>query len=298
MRRILLLLALTFPLIAFAQRTEFAIGDPIVIAPAAPNGVGLGFNSAYPILLNGNGEILTTMRNIGGSTAEFDAQGRLVLAQGTSITLLADSNSILGGIFVGQQFRDAILDLATAPNGEVFVLTASSDVLEISADTSSVKRIALPDIGFPVVHGKIDLGPDGCTLFYLTHGGEIGRYDFCSGTALPKFVTNIELTSFRVLGDGGVAAGPADGSIQFYDSAARLFKTIPVSGSPVTSIAFDADPAYVWTTSAQYVAKIRISDGRAFVAQPLVVDSIIVRGEHRPTTIDITGITRRRGARH
>jgi len=297
MRRILLVLALTFPFAAHAQRRVFAIGDVVAIAPAAPSGAGVFFNSPYPLVLDNEGQIVTSMRNLSASTAAFDAQGRLLIAIGTRITLMEDSNFVLGDIFVGQPFRDNVLTMAPAPNGELFVLTSSSDLLEISADTSSVKRIVLPDMGFPVAHANIDLGPDGCTLYYLNHNGEIARYDVCTGAALPKFLSNVTFASFRVLGDGGVVAS-TERTLEFYDSAARPFKTLALSGSPANSIAFDADPAYVWANVPLYLAKIRISDGRPVVVQPIVFDSIVVRGERRPTTIDITGIARRRGARH
>jgi len=296
MRRVLLLFVLAVPLFAQQQRTTIEIGDAIVIAPMQPSGIGF-FDPPFPILLDDSAAIKTTMRNLPASAAAFDAQGHLLLGYGPSITVLEDQIFVLGGIGLGQPFRDAVMAIAPAPNGELFVLTASSDVLEVSADGGSIKRIVLPAIGFPVVNANIDLGPDGCTLYYLDHDGEIARYDVCAGVALPKFLPNLGFTAFRVLGDGGVAAASGQ-TLLFYDPAARLFKTIALSGSPATSIAFDADPAYVWAVTPGTIAKIRISDGRAVNVQTLVVDSIAIRGERRPATIEITGAVRRRGTRH
>jgi len=297
MRRIAFLLPLVFA-IAESPLPPISIGAPVILTPGYP-AVAIGFwNSGYPILLDTDGARKSSMLGVCAEAAAFDADGQLFLGCGPDLAVLKEGKFASSNIFHGQPLRDTISSIAAAPNGEIFALTASSDVLEISADRSSVQRIALPEIGFPVVHANIDLAPDGCTLYYLTHAGGIGRYDVCSHTQLPAFLPGGGFVSLRILGDGGVVAAPPDGRLRFYDPAGRLFKTIAVSGSPITSIAFDADPTHVWTASLAYVAKTRISDGRATVQEPYVTSTIIVRGERRPTTLGLTGIGRRQTVRH
>ena len=73
-------------------------------------------------------------------------------------------------------------------------------------------------------------------------------------------------------------------------------KSIVFSGAPAVALSFDVDPAFIWGAVPSYVAKLRISDGKAVAVFGRAALDIAIAAEKRPSALDFAG--RQRGARH
>ena len=156
--------------------------------PAYGNGQisSLGFDSAGNLYApNWYGTIAPP----GNTVARFDPSGNLLGAFGSGYN--ANPGSVTfdaqGNVYVGQSDGTGdILKFDPAGN-----LLATFDVAVGSKGTD-----------------HIDLGPDGCTMFYTSRTKDVYRYNVCTNTQLPFFNTQplpgYEAYHMRALPDGGV----------------------------------------------------------------------------------------------
>ena len=82
---------------------------------------------------------------------------------------------------------------------------------------------------------RIELAPDGCTMYYTSQGPNVKRFDVCAGRQLPDFNTaplpgGVSYT-LRVLPDGGILVAIA-ASIARLDARGVLVRTYDVPGEP------------------------------------------------------------------
>lgn len=81
---------------------------------------------------------------------------------------------------------------------------------------------------FPFSATSIDLAADQCTLFYTPETGGVSRFDVCTGSPLPDFVTGGG-TFVKILPDGGVLTASSDWTqIVRYDAAGALVRTYDI----------------------------------------------------------------------
>ena len=125
----------------------------------------------------------------GNTVARFDPSGNLLGSFGSGYNTNPGSVTFdaQGNVYVGQsEGTGDILKFDPAGN-----LLASFDVAVGSKGTD-----------------HIDLGPDGCTMFYSSRTKDVYRYNVCTNTQLPFFNTQplpgYEAYHLRALPDGGV----------------------------------------------------------------------------------------------
>lgn len=111
--------------------------------------------------------------------------------------------------------------IAVAPSGRVVVTYGSPvNVAVISAGGALEATYALPGaLQFPA----IAIGPDNCTLYY-TKAGSVGRFDVCTGTALPDFIAGSFL-DIEALPNGQVLLSSGD-QVFLYDAGATLIREV------------------------------------------------------------------------
>ncbi len=109
----------------------------------------------------------------------------------------------------------------------------TGDILQFDA-TGALLQV------FPVASdnrgsARIDLGADGCTMFYTSQGPNVKRYDVCSGRQLPDFNTapspSGQTYGLRILFDGGVLVA-MNTTIGRLDASGNLVQTYSVPGEP------------------------------------------------------------------
>ena len=165
--------------------------------------------------------------------------------------------------------------------------------------------VLLPGIGNPVSTASMELLYDQCTLAYTDGGsGGIRRYDICRFKALEPIAPELRYQNVRALAEGGFVAS-RDGNLDFYDENNRLILSgFYTTASPITAIAFDVDPGYIWIGGGEVIMKARIRDQKivaSSVAEPSTRFhplSIAIPGEVRPTARSINAYGRNRGVRH
>lgn len=146
----------------------------------------------------------------------------------------------------------------------------------------------------------VDLAADQCTLFYATYSpaATIGRFNVCSGTPLPAFVTEtgIFYGAIRLLSGGGMLHSRGFDIVR-RDNIGTVVQTYP----NYRLIALDPDRRSFWTTRGLSLYKIDIATG-AVVLGPIAVGndtvniwSITVFGEPRAAldshTADVPSLT-------
>ena len=111
--------------------------------------------------------------------------------------------------------------IAVAPNGRVLVTYDNPvNVAVISAAGALEATYPLPGaFQFPV----ISIGSDNCTLYYQK-AGSVGRFDVCTGTALPDFVAGSFL-DIEALPNGQVLLSSGD-QVFLYDAAGTLVREV------------------------------------------------------------------------
>jgi hypothetical protein len=100
---------------------------------------------------------------------------------------------------------------------------------------------------------RIDLAPDGCTLFYTSQGPEVKGYDLCIRQQLPDFNTQPlpggVAHGLRILPDGGVLVAVTE-SIVRLDAAGSVTRLYDVAGEPDLWLGLDlAGDGTFWTSN-------------------------------------------------
>ena len=145
-----------------------------------------------------------------------------------------NSNGVSLGAF-GGGYNCNPYSFAFDRTGRVFVGEADCTGDLLVLDGSGALRGA-----FDVGHdgrgaARIDLAPDGCTMFYTSQGPNVKRYDVCSGRQLPDFnaapIPGGVAHALRILPDGGVLVA-AVYTIVRLNSAGAVVQSYDVAGAP------------------------------------------------------------------
>jgi hypothetical protein len=130
--------------------------------------------------------------------------------------------------------------------------------------------------GSLTIPASFDLGSDQCTIFY-TDGAQTGRrFNACTLQPLADLAPGA-WTAVRAMSDGGYVT--AQGStLSIFDAQNKLLRAFTPQIAPVTALAFDVDPQFLWAGTA----KIRLADGTAVAFAGLAPLYLAVNGEQRP----------------
>jgi hypothetical protein len=283
-RRIAIFFVTLLALPLAAQQLPIARGDVLIVAsidfyvyPLDPpvqelqhfGGDGnfkayLEYEPGLPIVTNRTGHFFALQS--GGFVEEEDAERQVILRR--------------------TKFREANNVALTVNDANDLYVLGTSGLLYVDVLRTHLRWVVqLPGIGNPVITASIDLSSDGCTLFYTDGGtGGIRRYDTCRSRSLPAIAPEMRYQNVRALADGGVVAS-RDGSLDFYGPDGHLaLSGLFINAFPITAMAFDVDPAYVWLAAGRVLMKVRIRDRQPMTSASVKALGITVPGETRPLT--------------
>ena len=200
-----------------------------------------------------DGSLVGILVNVVPGKAEgmgFDASGNLYVshycadasacAAGNSVEKFSPQGFSLGGFGGGYDCNPYSFAFDRLGNVYVGQADCSGDLRQL--DLSGTFRTAFDVASEGRGSARIDLAPDGCTLFYTSQGPNVKRYDLCSRRQLPDFnvvpVPGGYTGSLRVLPDGGVlVATSAD--VTRLDSAGRVVRRYDLADQPDLWIGLD-----------------------------------------------------------
>jgi hypothetical protein len=175
-----------------------------------------------------------------------------------------------------------IQSLTVGASGEIYVASFSfgtAGTLTILSPAGAVERTYSLS-GVPWI-AAIDLGPDQCTLFWIDNAFHGHRFDVCAGHALADLASG-SWAAVRALSDGGYLLGDF-GKLAAFDANDHLLAESPIGAFYVASLAFDADPRFVWiATGSAVTLKYRLADGVIAGLLQSPAQSVAVYGEQRP----------------
>jgi hypothetical protein len=158
---------------------------------------------------------LTSPHDGQASSAAFDASGRLYVphwwgrapgAPGNVVVRFDGSGSFLGPFGSGYNSNPSSVTFDGAGNVYVGQADDSGDILKF--DPSGALLAAFNVATFNRGTDHIDLGADGCTMFYTSRTQDVLRYDVCTNTQLTKLnpqpLPGEAAYHIRVLPDGGL----------------------------------------------------------------------------------------------
>jgi Big-like domain-containing protein len=152
---------------------------------------------------------------------------------GNTVTRLDPNLNQLGSF--GSGYNSDPSSVTFDANGYVYVGQAddSGDILKFDSNGTLVAsfNVAVGNRGTD----HIDLGLDGCTMFYTSRTKDVYRYDVCTNTQLPFFNTQPlpgdEAYHIRVLPDGGVLIADYRVIVRL-DASGNQVQTYAVPGEP------------------------------------------------------------------
>lgn len=169
-------------------------------------------------------------------------------------------------------------------NGAVYVLTTFDHTQDaiLAFNPDGTLRATFP-LGARYGFGwsaTIDLAADQCTLF-LVRNSVVRRFNVCTGTALPDFVTApMGAYAVRVLPDGGILVSLRDEILQ-YDPSGALVRSYPTNGEAHVLMLRDGGSRLVYNDRGEEVCGIGLATldlrNGTVVTSPLNV--------HRPLSI-------------
>jgi hypothetical protein len=182
--------------------------------------------------------------------------------------------------------------------GFAYILGESGTMYVYSPAGMFQRSFTLPNLFLPARNVSIDIGNDGCTLFYVGVAGAASRFNACSGVALPALVPNERFLAIRALADGGFVASTGN-ELHFYDSSGHLAAQISLPNTDhIATLAFDLDPDYLWIGTEDQLLRMNIRD-HSIAAKTNLIEPhhVAVYGETRPSAA-IFPPAKRHGTRH
>jgi len=182
--------------------------------------------------------------------------------------------------------------------GFAYVLGESGTVYVYSPSGNFQRSFTLPNLFLPARNVSIDIGNDGCTLFYIGAAGAASRFDACGGVALPAVAPDERFMAIRALADGGFVASTGN-ELHFYDSSGHLAGQLSVPNTDhITALAFDLDPDYLWIATEDQLLRMNIRD-HSIAAKANLIEPhhVAVYGETR-ANVAVFPPPKRHGARH
>jgi hypothetical protein len=159
-----------------------------------------------------------------GILAVASGDGRRILALAASPGLRVLS---LTGVFLETTIYEnpdyTPMAIAQAPNGRIFVTaTRGPSYFLLVVSPAGVLEATYP---FPGAGDVLDVGPDGCTLYFRADVGAIGRFNGCTGETLSPFVTIGYVNDIDPLPDGRVLVAFGR-EVRLYSAGGTLLRTI------------------------------------------------------------------------
>jgi hypothetical protein len=201
-----------------ASNTGTAASVSVTVLPSGAGDVFVAFTDGSVQWRNPDGtlkQLLPAFSDGQASSVSFDAAGNVYVphwwqhAFGTPGNTVAryDASGALLGEF-GSGYNSDPSSIAFDAQGNMYVGQAddTGDILKIDPAGNLVASFDAAVVVRGTDH--IDLGPDGCTIFYASRTQDVLRFDVCRNTQLPNFNTQplpgYAAYHVRALPDGGV----------------------------------------------------------------------------------------------
>jgi hypothetical protein len=193
-----------------------------------------------------------------GHELAFRPNGNLLAAYGLNSGYLKefDTNGNTIGPFATSGY--AMLGLAIDFSGNVYVGESAfvgGQLEKFDPAGNSIAHFDLPREGDAGI-ASIDLADDQCTIYYISSGIAIKRFNVCTNVPLPDFVSGGALkytVRLRPNGDVMVVTGS---EIDRYDSSGMLQKTYPYPTSNAFALALDPDGKHFWVGGSDFAAGV------------------------------------------
>jgi uncharacterized protein (TIGR03437 family) len=255
-----LALAVAWPgLRSAARQGGFQRGD---VFASLGNGQVLRFSQTTGTLL----QTLDTATGTFVTGSAFDKDANLYVTGFGSRTIVKfDANGNRIGNFVSN-INGRPESILFDPDGNAFVGTvdASNDVNKFDRNGAALDSFDVPTER----RGSdwIDLAADRCTLYYTSEGARIFRYDICTKTALPDFVSNLPHSAayaLRLLRSGGLIVADTNEILRL-DGSGNITQRYDAPGEDSWfAINLDPDGASFWSAgiSTGNIYKFDIASG-------------------------------------
>jgi hypothetical protein len=171
--------------------------------------------------------------------------------------------------------------LSPGPAGGILAANVG-EMYQFAADGTLIHFRDITD--HPNVEGGVDLGRDGCTVFYSTSGA-LARWDACLDSEATFFTPRLGSASYalRVLPGGTFLAAFATdhGSVFHLDREGNVIREYPIP-SP-HGVALDIDGTSFWTNAGNLLLHVDIATGAVLseTFTPYQIYGISVVGEPR-----------------
>lgn len=170
------------------------------------------------------------------------------------------------------------MSMAIASNGTVFVAVGG-----VSPALVRISPAGTLEATYPLTTDNIAVGPDGCTIYYRTGAGDIGRINGCTGAALPDFAALTWISDLEVLSDGQVLVSWGS-QVDLYDASGAFVRVVAdlsaygLSDHETDAIAVHGGVLFVaaldrCAASNSLLLRVALSDGSEILRAPLEMTS-------------------------
>lgn len=178
----------------------------------------------------------------------FDSAGNLYVTLFTlnQVAKFGPSGNLISGNFVS--------GLSSSPEscqvnqaGELVIGLEGSGGIRVHSTTTGAQLRSYTTS--PSRNGWIDIAADQCTIFYADDTPSIDRYNICTSTQLPTFVTLNTISGLRIIpGSGDVIASDRTRAVRVSPSGTVLGSyPAPAGNSELFAVTLDPDGTTFWT---------------------------------------------------
>jgi len=244
---------------AVAIGMALALAAPVAAGtPYAKGDVFAGVGAGKIKVFKPDGTLVQTLDNTTGSGEQsgmcFDNLGNLYSANFTvnGMSKFDSSGNLLSaswGTGFNSQPESCVFDYA----GHVFAGQAQGGHAILEFDTTGASLGSW----VPALESRgtdwIELGPDGCTMYYTSEGTLVKRYNVCTSTQLPDFASGLPRPCYalRLRPNGEMMVACAGQAVRL-DATGAQIQSYPAAGfTPAATLLFalnlDPDDASFWT---------------------------------------------------
>jgi hypothetical protein len=217
------------------------------------------------------GTLVQTLDTGKGASVEtaglaFDAAKNLYVTdfEANDVSKFNHNGALVGSFGSGYDSHPESIVFDSSGNAYVGQADSLKKVLKFSPTGASLASFA------PATENRgtdwIDLGPDGCTLYYTSEGTTVKRFDVCTNLQLGDFATGLPGTdafAIKLLPGGGALVADADRIVRL-DATGTDVQDYVTSGTGVLfSLALDPSGTSFWAgdLSTGKVTKFDLSTG-------------------------------------
>ena len=237
---------------AVARDAAGNTGTAAAVSVTVSNAGGFASGDVFVAIVDGkvqwraaNGTLRGTLTSASDgqvSSVAFDSAGNLYVphwwgrtpgAPGNQIVRFDHNGNFLGTFGSGYNESPSSMTFDAAGNLYVGQADGTGDILKFDPAGNLMASFNVLTVNRGTDH--IDLGLDGCTMFYTSRSKDVLRFNVCTGTQLPNFNTQPlpgeAAYHIRVLPDGGVLVADSNVIVRL-DGSGNQIQTYFAPGEP------------------------------------------------------------------